>query len=332
MKSSVKRIVLHCGLPKTGTTALQHWCHQNREELLRHGIDYPFVDLDTSLSPRLNDRTPKHGFLVSSLRNDNMKGVRQAIENSPAPTLLLSTEGLSNHFYSFTEDSLRNLRAEFGSIPVDLFLCVRNKEKWLRSLWKEGVIAFPGTTLGFSEYCALPAIRALSDWPKLAKDMTAAFGAREFRLVALEDNGWKEPLLDFLHVSGMQEVPDTQDQFNVSVSNELIGVLRHLNKQRLEPATRLMFLSLAQEKFRTSHLTFQNAYDWASPNRAQLLEIKTALKALGPLPKPLTDLRNQLIWHINKTLREITEPDASKGDHVTAKVANRGAGGEHSKP
>lgn len=65
-----------------------------------------------------------------------------------------------------------------------------------------------------------------------------------------------------------------------------------------------MFLSLVQEKFGTSHLTFQNAHAWALPNRAQMLEIKTALKALGPLPKPLTDLSNQLIWHINKTLRD----------------------------
>lgn len=302
MASELKRIVLHCGLPKTGTTALQHWCTINREELVSHGVDYPLVEVQDNISPIKHDRTPKHGFLISAMRTGDMGPVRRAIENAAAPTLLMSTEGLSNHFYSFAEESLERFREAVANTPVDLLMFVRNKETWLRSLWKEGVIAFPGTVHGFPRYINLPAIQALADWPKLARDMQAGFGARDFHQVELEDQGWKAPLLEFLGISDITETPDTQEQFNVSVGNELIQLLRQLNTQRLDPDTRLMFLSMAQELLGTSHLTLQNAHQWGSPDNAQLLELKRALENLQSLPKPSSELKNRFLASIDDAL------------------------------
>mgnify|MGYP001235260838 CR=1 FL=1 len=299
-----ERIVLHCGLPKTGTTALQHWCTANREELLRHGVDYPLVEIAREVAPITNDRTPKHGFLIAALRNRDMSAVQRAMENAAAPTLLLSTEGLTNHFYSFPEESLALLREAFGGIPIDLMIVFREKEKWARSLWKEGVIAFPGTTLGYKKFLSLPAIQALSDWPQLIKDMKSQFGARDVLEVSLEEKGWKTPLLDYLGISGFDEVPETRDQFNVSISDDLIELVRRLNTQRLDPMLRLMLFSVIQSKFTTSHLTLQNAYDWGLPDRNQALRLKRALHATGSLPKSVAEVKGEILRKLNAQLAD----------------------------
>lgn len=41
-------IIYHIGLHKTGTTSIQEFCHNNRNLLLEHGIDYPLLGLRSS--------------------------------------------------------------------------------------------------------------------------------------------------------------------------------------------------------------------------------------------------------------------------------------------
>lgn len=37
----MKTLYLHIGIPKTGTTSIQHFCHENRDILSSNGYFYP---------------------------------------------------------------------------------------------------------------------------------------------------------------------------------------------------------------------------------------------------------------------------------------------------
>ncbi len=85
-----KRVILHIGWEKTGTTAIQNFCGRNTKWLHRHDIDYPSVN-DTS----------QHVFIHTELATKNpqrirtlIDRVRTIVDESPCPTVIFSHETL----------------------------------------------------------------------------------------------------------------------------------------------------------------------------------------------------------------------------------------------
>src|SRR5690606_33106823 len=86
-----KKVILHIGLPKTGSTALQQALYQNREELLRQGVLYP------AQVHRAGD--PKHNFVLDLLRNEHGYDLGGERGYRAASRIVISNEALSNDFY-----------------------------------------------------------------------------------------------------------------------------------------------------------------------------------------------------------------------------------------
>lgn len=121
-EKSYKRIVLHAGLHKTGTTSIQDNCHKHRESLLQHGIAFPSFRLGGRLY--MNHSDPLAVALTSKLRHygavlrmKNFRDPQQAgsdlrgqmkkiMENPKADTLLLSAELVCD----FDERDMKALR------------------------------------------------------------------------------------------------------------------------------------------------------------------------------------------------------------------------------
>ncbi len=114
-----RRLILHGGTPKTGTSALQ-WClDANRNLLEERGFWYP---------PPSSRREPKHQALVAALLADDETRFAEYVDSvsSDAPpethTVILSTEGIFNHWWDYSPAArglLRGLADEF-----DFELCV----------------------------------------------------------------------------------------------------------------------------------------------------------------------------------------------------------------
>ena len=115
-----RRMILHGGTSKTGTSSLQHCLGANRRTLAEEGWWYPPPSITTS--------DPKHQRLVELLRRADEEAfveyIETALDDMPehTHTIILTTEGIFNHWWDYPPKAkgiLRHLAALF-----DFELCV----------------------------------------------------------------------------------------------------------------------------------------------------------------------------------------------------------------
>ncbi|WP_049786944.1 hypothetical protein [Brumicola nitratireducens] len=95
-----KKLVIHVGPPKTGTSAIQYWFKKNRESLISEGILYPEHNLDgNNISSGNVDCLITNRTESESAHYDHSKArkVMQELNDSTADMLLLSSE----HFFYY---------------------------------------------------------------------------------------------------------------------------------------------------------------------------------------------------------------------------------------
>ena len=120
-----RRLVLHAGAPKIGTTSLQ-WClDSQRDALAKSGVWYP-------PSSHRRGKEPKHQRLVSVLMGANeaafVEYIQESLRDLPesAHTVILTTEGIYNHWRDYpprAKSLLRHLACLF-----DFEMCVWFRE------------------------------------------------------------------------------------------------------------------------------------------------------------------------------------------------------------
>ena len=146
----MKTIYLHVGNFKTGSSAIQKYCSDNRKELIDCGVDY----INTA-RPRSNPTN--HGMIPLSLQlkygtftpswyddNDSFEvvsaDVKRAIDDSPCNTIIISSE----EFYRIPGlqkntalDMLNDLRRLFKGNNVKVLMYVRPPLDMLKSWYNE---------------------------------------------------------------------------------------------------------------------------------------------------------------------------------------------------
>ncbi len=129
----IRTLILHAGTPKTGTTSLQVYLDREREALLRRGIFYPVTD--ESAEPT----KPKHQWIVNALMaSDNsnfFKKIRQMLAQagSGPDTMILSTEGLFNHWWDFSPAGREALASLAKEMAAQMWVWFREPVSFIRS-------------------------------------------------------------------------------------------------------------------------------------------------------------------------------------------------------
>lgn len=148
------RVILHIGMPKSGTTALQHTLRANRELLLRHGIIYPAggglpVNHNILVVPFLAaEKLPRIFRQVYEGKPERrLEDVRQVIQRvaelaraKRAHTVILSGEML---FKALTPENVEQLRSMLLSIGdrITVVAYVRHPAKFYLSMAQQAIKA-----------------------------------------------------------------------------------------------------------------------------------------------------------------------------------------------
>ena len=241
-----RRLLLHVGLPKTGTSALQSWCNAHAGEFLRQGIRYP--------TPSANTEMPKHQFVVSDLIAGDLARTAEAFAEGDEDSLVLSTEGLTNHLYDFRPSGLERFRQMLTGFDVTVFMVHRVPGHWIKSYHKQCAInprsaAYNyGSGLELAEFRRLPRIRKMMNIANLTQDCAAAFGAREMVAMPFESD-W---LARFFELCGFR--PETKvelERTNESIDDWIFEAVLRINREGFSDDARIAWLGSLQ-RFTTS--------------------------------------------------------------------------------
>lgn len=223
-----KKIILHIGLPKTGSTALQQALYQSRESLLRQGVLYP------AHVHREDD--PKHNFVLDLVRKGQGHDISSERGYRGASRIVISNEAISNDFYLHGAEKNRQL-AELLRTHGELEICMvlRRESDWLRSYYKQAVINQPvmgkshyQNSLPIDAFRKLDPVRRLLDHGALIQDVSDTFQA-PVRAMRYEEIQVSQVIQ---YCTGFPVEPDClQRRHNESVSDAAVEIMRQLNAE-----------------------------------------------------------------------------------------------------
>ena len=160
------RVILHAGMHKTGTSALQNSLYAHRDALLNAGILYPNAGLHLD-SPQAGYR---HLWLRRSLEQEGpqsfaIKQLRQEVADSTCHTVVLSYEG----FFTPATD-VSHLREALNGFDTTVLLYLRHPVDYLESKYREWVrlLSYTGEIEEFLswQWPFLDVLSQASEWEK----------------------------------------------------------------------------------------------------------------------------------------------------------------------
>ena len=122
----VRRLILHPGSPKTGTSSLQNYLYRNRADLRARGILYPETGIPASkdiakghheIALRLPDGTSG----AKPELDDLLEALARELAAAPCDTLILSSEAL------FGVERLAALKARIAPETTTAYVALRSQ-------------------------------------------------------------------------------------------------------------------------------------------------------------------------------------------------------------
>lgn len=145
-----RRVLLHVGTPKTGTTYLQDVCFRNRDLLAEHGILYPADRFDAHFLAALDlMRLPWGGLEEQAVGAwDRLAAEVRAFEG----TAIVSHEILARATPAQARRALESLGHGAGATEVHLVLSVRDLVRQIPAEWQENLKH--RTTTSYADFLA----------------------------------------------------------------------------------------------------------------------------------------------------------------------------------
>ena len=244
------RAIVHIGMPKTGTTAIQTWLAANADGLLRQGALYDRVALPgvrqyvahvelqlaqlTALGEVTRSRQSRATYGIATLDDQRAvvdrfaEGLAAARDRAEgADRMLLSSEQIGA-----TTDSPAAARALHDWLGgffdrIDYVMYIRRQEDWLASNYPQTLRR--GATHGFGAYVAG---RRKINYMRVARHFLAAAGddAVTIRLCEPDDLAGGDVVTDFAGVCAIDPTPlGRPPRSNAALSAAACEVLRRLN-------------------------------------------------------------------------------------------------------
>lgn len=281
-----KKIIVHIGLPKTGSTALQQALFQSRKALLREGVLYP------AQVHREDD--PKHNFVLDLIRKGCSYDVGCEPGYKSASRIVISNEALSNDFYFHgveRNQQLADRLREHGGLEICMVL--RREREWLRSYYKQAVINQPvkgkphyQNCLPLAAFRELEPVRRLLDHGELIQDVSAVFQA-PVRVIRYEE--LPVPLILEYCTALPGKNYSLQRRHNESVSDAAVEVMRQLNANIESIEEKYAWSYLLVQACSAKHDVLATLAGRATPEAIEALD-EAKLELLGYVPDSVLNL------------------------------------------
>lgn len=113
----------------------------------------------------------------------DLSTLKSVLSSAQDMNLLLSTEGLANHFDDFSPISTSELRRILQNYSIHICMVVRERRAWIKSYYKQALItvrngAHPlwATAMLIDEFERHPRVQRLLDHTRLMNDISEALG------------------------------------------------------------------------------------------------------------------------------------------------------------
>lgn len=288
-----RRVILHFGPPKTGTSALQSWCATHREALARHQVHYAGFDREDD---------PKHQWLVKDLRSGRLDRLRSDVGRFSTGTLILSCEGVMVHLHQIAAAHWASFRGILSGCDTALFLVRRQTGDWVRSLWRQSVLN-PGPHGGaavpsLDRFARAPQLLEMAALPELSETMPKECGAGTVVIAPYEDD-WLAQFRDLARVP-RDVLPGSLPKVHETPPDDFVQLYRSLVAGVTDkgPLRRALFALYCREMPTTS-LTLQNsASEFSRTDPAEqarnLTDLAARLAALARSRSPAGQLAANL--------------------------------------
>jgi len=245
-ESDSRRVVVHIGMGKTGTSSIQYLLAANRPVLADHGVLYPRVPgrgrhtrLGLSVKPDTElARTPAWNRMgrpvPQRFRRRFRRNLLAETASTAAHTVLFSDEAL----FGLVDESLLRLRALTSKIgsSVRVVAYVRRQDDHLASLYQQEVKV--GETRRIEEWVSTSGLPG-HDYHARMSAWRDVFAPDELVVRRFERSSFVDGSLyaDFIDAAGIDIDPQElipSETRNLSLDAETTEFLRILNLQRVE--------------------------------------------------------------------------------------------------
>ncbi|MDE6851882.1 MAG: hypothetical protein K2J67_05270 [Lachnospiraceae bacterium] len=243
----MKTLYLHIGTPKTGTSALQHFCASNRKVLEQKGIYYPdlgfrFPDIGKnrnahflSYKEYINKKEKRRDQdAEQKIRTEGIQKLEEAFQTHD--TVLLSDEHIWNEkeMTAETLPALKNHFAELG-ISIKIIVYLRRQDQVIQSFWAQKIKESSAIT--FESYMKKEKYLFFRlDYAARIQEFVDIVGRENMIVRCYEKQqylgGQKTIMSDFLHIFGLNitdEFVNSEKVYNVSLEGTYLEVKRLFN-------------------------------------------------------------------------------------------------------
>ncbi|MGV6852728.1 MAG: sulfotransferase family protein [bacterium] len=241
----IKRFILHAGTPKTGTTSLQFFLKEAQDKLKKKGIAYPHIFSETY--------APKHQWMVPLLLNNKhdifIEKLSSALtEAGTAETIILSTEGIYNHWWDFPENSKALLAEVSQYFDFEVWVWFRPHFDFAKSFYLQNLknpqiplVQCYGKDLSLPNMLTDPWFRQHLDYIGFIEESKILFGKNAVRAFAFSGDTIKD-ICDAL------DLPSHNKDYreNTQLSQPATEILRIINRYPLTIAEKTQAVDLTK--------------------------------------------------------------------------------------
>lgn len=218
--SDMKRLILHVGTMKTGTSAIQGFLAQNAAVLERQGVSYPLFGRFAKENPDRNANFLMRAANARAVPGYKSKHLKKKVPAALAEfreavaafdTVVLSEEtlwhrGLDHEGYW---EAARAIVEECGVEQTDVIVYLRRQDEYAESRWREFVKHHTWYTMTFEEYRADEESMRPNDYKRGVDLLAAAFGKDRLTVRVYERSGFvdHDVVKDFLACAGIGDDP-----------------------------------------------------------------------------------------------------------------------------